>query len=233
MRLAVPFVIAGAIAIATPSPSHAVSTVDYSRVTDYRGLLSPAAPLAETLPALLEAAAEGDAIAATEAYAGVSKCRSLRSDTDLAAANLYCEGVPAATLHLAGDLLARAASLGDVDAQYVYALAGAQELLNSTEGKPSESDMRVYREHAVSYLENLSKHCNISAIQRIYREKRDGKNLFAPDMVGAYQMLTSLSIVKPDLVTAENLRQLENLMIPSDINKSKALAAQFVDTHCR
>lgn len=223
----------GVITMAGTTTSYADTPAHYSRITDYKGMAAPDAPLAQTLPPLTRAAEAGDAGAMGRIYAGLSKCRALRRDTDRTDASAYCEGVPEATIQMAGAFLAQAASLGDPNAQYVYALAGTQELSNSTEGHPSGGEVRAYRAQAEGYLVDLAKQCNVSAIQQMYRERRDGRHLLAADLPAAYAMLQSLSMISPSLVEAGDFTALENLMIPSDLARAREAGVSFVNEHCR
>jgi hypothetical protein len=222
----------GVITMAGTTTSYADTPAHYSRISDYKGMAAPDAPLAQTLPPLTRAAETGDAGAMGRIYAGLSKCRALRRNLDQGDALAYCEGVPEVTIQMAGDYLARAASLGDPNAQYVYALAGTQELSDSTAGRPSGGEVRAYQAKAEGYLAALSKQCNVSAIQQIYRERRDGRHLLAADLPAAYAMLQSLSMISPSLVSEGDFTALENLMIPSDIAPAREAGVSFVNEHC-
>ncbi len=158
----------------SPQTPAGIASNFFPKAGHYGGIPAPEGPLATILPELKKQARAGDLSAYASVYAGLSRCRALRAYGPEETAIEYCSGVQESDIADAGAWLSTAADKGDERAMYVFSIAGAQELRTSDITARSKSARFDYRSRALTYLTTLAEHCNVDAIDAIYRQKVSG-----------------------------------------------------------
>jgi len=233
-------IVSVAIAIAASTAVHSspqtpagITSSMFPKANHYGGIPAPEGPLATILPELKKQARAGVSPAHASVYAGLSRCRALRAYGPEETAIEYCSGVPESDIADAGSWLSAAADEGDERAMYVFSITGAQELRTIEITARSKSAQLDYQSRALTYLTTLASHCNVDAIDAIYRQKVSGGELFVKDLPGAYILQRELIALYPGLISADERAVVASHVSPSEVMRADAEASNFLNNRCR
>lgn len=217
----------------SPQTPASIASHIYPKAGHYGGIPAPEGPLATILPELKKQARADDPSAYASVYAGLSRCRALRAYGPEETAIEYCSGVQESDIADAGAWLSTAADKGDERAMYVFSIAGAQELRTSDITARSKSARFDYRSRALTYLTTLAGHCNVDAIDAIYRQKVSGGDVFDKDMPGAYLLQRELVVLYPGLISLDERAAVASQISTSEVSRADTEASIFLNSRCR
>lgn len=205
-------------------------------------------PLAAQLADLETRAKQNDAEAALALWSGLHQCNEATSDLRLrqvqegdqqiaaieAKALDNCKDVPAEMLQNEYQWLKLAAALGNPQAQYQYAEAQADAIGGERAALHNPHQWQEYRDTAMSYLDDLAKQCNPTAINFLWYGYGQGIQLMAPDLAMSYKYLSVAYKIDP-AGGAATVRALDTLAAKLGQDQSAALnrsADQFYSQYC-
>jgi hypothetical protein len=157
-------------------------------------------PLAAQLSDLQERAKKGDSEAAMALWSGLHQCKDALSDQrvgqlksgDVALAAIEsqaldnCKDVPSDLMNNQYQWLKVAASLGNPQAQYLFAETGADVVGGEMTALQNPEQWQQYQDTAMSYLNNLAEQCNPTAINLLWYGYGKGIQIMAPDLSKSY-----------------------------------------------
>lgn len=216
-------------------------------------------PLAPQLPALEEAAKNGDAHAAISLWRGLQECMGLTNGSAEAAlkvkkfdnsdaaptdfSNYYrrllvnCENVTGPQMDQRYDWLKMAAVAGDPQAQFLYAQAGPDAIGGTTEALRDPQKWEEYREEAISYTDGLAKQCYLDAITDMASSYYFGNAYYPKDAAKAYmfRLLVTQLEDKPMPAAAKDqyLQQASSKLSSEQIAAATQLANNFQQQYCQ
>jgi hypothetical protein len=211
----------------------------FSKATQTRGIDMPPGQLAANLPDLKQQALMGNASAAATIAAGMSMCHSAmqRSNVNDSFNQDHCLGLAESDLKERGKWLSIAASLGNVEAQYGYAVGGPADIVGTQVNGSAPVTLNTYKDTARKYLTALAQKCNIDGIYVIAFDGRRNGLLYGDDPVTSYKFLQVYKTIvgKP----SSNAFDADEKQLESKIASSSALsnaqqdASSFVANYCK
>lgn len=216
-------------AIGIPPPYKAV----FTKATHTRGIDAPNGQLIDAISQLAQRASAGDGHAAAQIYAGLSACKSFK-DRQSPDFGSQCTGITDEDLANKGKWLAIAASLGDEEAQYAYAVGGFDDIVGVQDPQKHPDVFKSYQSKSREYLLGMADRCNFDAIAAIGLSGGSGGLIFGADAATAY----TFQLIKEQLanrIFEEDMRNrahMESVLSGAVIASDQRAASEFVLDHC-
>jgi len=215
--------------IGVPAPYKAV----FTKANSTRGIDVPAGQLYDSIQQLAKRAAAGDGHAAAQIYAGLSACQALKNRQSLSYGS-HCSGITNDDLANTGKWLDMAASLGDREAQYAYAVGGFDAVVGVQNAQKHPEQFKAYQAKAKQYLLGLADECNFDAISSIASSGGSDGLVFGADPTTAYQfqLVREQLVNGPQSIDRDYRGHLERKLTGAQVDSGQRAASQFVAHHC-
>ncbi|PXV56887.1 hypothetical protein SAMN04487785_10910 [Dyella jiangningensis] len=205
----------------------------FTKAHGIRGIDAPTGELSDSIQQLAKRAAVGDGHAAAQIYAGLSACQALKNRQSLSYGS-HCSGITNDDLASTGKWLDLAASLGDGEAQYAYAVGGFDAVVGVQNAQKHPEQFKAYQARAKQYLLDLADECNFDAISMIASSGGSDGIVFGSDASTAYkfQLVREQLITGPQNIDRTYRSHLESKLTGMQVDDAQREATKFILHHC-